>query len=54
MYSQRYQRNPVAEDIAWRGISLPSFPGLGDGEVREICERVHGFFAGQRTMSLVA
>jgi len=54
MYSQRYQRNPVAEDIAWRGISLPSFPGLSDGEVREICECVHGYFAGQRTMSLAA
>lgn len=54
MYSQRYQRNPVAEDIAWRGISLPSFPGLQDAEVREICDLVHGHFAEQRTLSLAA
>lgn len=28
MYSHRFQRHPVAEDIGWRGINLPSSPDL--------------------------
>ncbi len=48
MYSQRYQRNPVSEDIAWRGINLPSFPGLADAEVEEVCGAIHGYYGAQR------
>jgi perosamine synthetase len=33
MYSQRFQRFPVAEDLGWRGINLPSYPQLS----RECC-----------------
>lgn len=29
---------PVAEDIATRGISLPSYPGLADSQVEQVCE----------------
>ncbi|MBV9537903.1 MAG: DegT/DnrJ/EryC1/StrS family aminotransferase [Acidisphaera sp.] len=29
---------PVAEDIAARGLSLPSFPSLGDGEIEWVAE----------------
>jgi perosamine synthetase len=33
MYSNRFQRHPVAEDIGWRGINLPSCPGLPEQDV---------------------
>jgi perosamine synthetase len=29
---------PVAEDIAARGISLPSFPALTEDELGRVCE----------------
>jgi len=32
--------HPVAEDIATRGISLPSYPALTDGQVVSICEKL--------------
>jgi len=54
MYSQRYQRNPVAEDLAWRGINLPSFPGLTDAQVQEVCGAVQGFYALQRPRALTS
>jgi perosamine synthetase len=54
MYSGRYQRIPVAEDIARRGINLPSFPSLTDNEVREVCDAVQGFYAAHRALALVA
>ena len=38
MYSEQFQRHPVAEDIGWRGINLPSWPGLTDDQVDRICE----------------
>jgi perosamine synthetase len=37
MYAARFQRHPVAEDIGWRGINLPSWPGLSDHDVADIC-----------------
>ena len=37
MYAKQYQRHSVAEDIGWRGINLPSWPGLKDSEIDEIC-----------------
>ena len=43
MYSSRFQRHAVAEDIAWRGINLPSWPGLSDGQVDRIAETVLDF-----------
>ncbi|MDE2565597.1 MAG: DegT/DnrJ/EryC1/StrS aminotransferase family protein [Burkholderiales bacterium] len=49
MYSHRFQRNPVAEGIAWRGINLPSFPGLSDAEVGLVCAAVHGYYGEQAT-----
>lgn len=38
MYSHRYQRHKVAEDIGWRGINLPSYPNLSYSQVRYICD----------------
>lgn len=37
MYSQRYERHRVAEDLASRGINLPSYPDLSDGDVERVC-----------------
>jgi perosamine synthetase len=37
MYATRFQRHPVAEDIGWRGINLPSWPGLSDRDITDIC-----------------
>ena len=31
-------RLPVAEEIAARGISLPSYPALSDGDIDRVCQ----------------
>ena len=38
MYSNKYQRHKVAEDIGWRGVNLPSYPGLVREQVKYICD----------------
>jgi perosamine synthetase len=49
MYAARYQRHPVAENLAWRGINLPSWPGLTGGQVKEIAAAVREYFAAVRS-----
>lgn len=44
MYSEKYQRFPVAEYIGWRGINLPSWPGLSDEQLDYICDRIREFY----------
>lgn len=44
MYSKSFQSLPVAEDAARRGLNLPSWPGLSDQGVDEICAAVIEFF----------
>jgi len=44
MYAGRFQRHPVAEDIGWRGLNLPSWPGLSEGDVDEICMVIARYF----------
>ncbi len=46
MYSSRYQRFKVAENIAWRGINLPSYPGLSDEDVTYICDIIQNWYCG--------
>ncbi len=41
------ERLPVAEDISARGINLPSFPGLEDGEVARICAIIRATLEGR-------
>jgi perosamine synthetase len=43
MYAQSFQVHPVSEDIARRGINVPSWPGLSDKDVDYICEIVRDF-----------
>jgi perosamine synthetase len=40
MYSEKYQKHPVAEDLGWRGINLPSYPGLDEAQVKLIASIV--------------
>ena len=40
MYSQKYQRHKVAEDIGWRGINLPSYSDLQEEQIAYICEEL--------------
>jgi len=48
MYRRSGERFPVAEDLSARGVNLPSWPGLTDGEIDEVIERCAGFAAGWR------
>lgn len=43
MYSQKYQRHKVAEDIGWRGINLPSYPDLQTEEIVYVSEVLRDF-----------
>jgi perosamine synthetase len=38
MYSQKFQKHAVAEDLGWRGINLPSYPELTERDINLICE----------------
>ncbi|TBR61423.1 perosamine synthetase [Westiellopsis prolifica IICB1] len=44
MYSQKYERHRVAEDIGRRGINLPSYPDLKDEEIEYVCEVLKSFY----------
>ncbi len=37
MYSGKYERHPIAEEIGWRGINLPSYPDLTQSQVQQVC-----------------
>jgi perosamine synthetase len=41
MYSQKFQKIPIAENLGWRGINLPSYPGLSDKELGLICSIIN-------------
>jgi perosamine synthetase len=43
MYSSSNQRFAVAEDLAARGLNLPSYPDLENTEIDFICEILKGF-----------
>lgn len=44
MYSDKYQRHVTAENIAWRGMNLPSYPGLSEKDIGYICESIREFY----------
>lgn len=37
MYALKFQQHPVAENLGWRGINLPSWPGLAKEQIEYIC-----------------
>jgi perosamine synthetase len=44
MYAHNFYRLPVAEDISWRGINLPSYPDLSEDDIREVCSLIGNFY----------
>jgi perosamine synthetase len=44
MYADRYQKHPVAENLAWRGINLPSYPDLLEEDIIFICEKIREYY----------
>jgi perosamine synthetase len=48
MYARSYRKHAVAEDIAWRGINLPSWPGLSDEQLVRVAASVREFHGGRR------
>lgn len=40
MYSQKFQKHPIAEYLGWRGITLPSYSDLTETDIKFICERI--------------
>ncbi len=45
MYAKSYRRHPVAEDLAWRGINLPSWPALSQTQLKEVATAIKSYFA---------
>lgn len=43
MYSQKYEKHPVAEKLGWSGINLPSYPDLSKEDIDEICSYLINF-----------
>ncbi|UAY52237.1 DegT/DnrJ/EryC1/StrS family aminotransferase [Ferruginibacter albus] len=43
MYEKKYQRYEVAEDLGWRGINLPSYPGLTQKDILFITDCIKSF-----------
>lgn len=43
MYSGKFQKHPVAEDLGWRGINLPSYPGLKEEQIQSICSIINNY-----------
>jgi perosamine synthetase len=44
IYSSRFQRHPVAEDLARRGINLPSWPALREDEAARVIGAIRGYY----------
>jgi perosamine synthetase len=44
MYAADYQKYPVAEDLAWRGINLPSWPALTASQLQTIASTIASYF----------
>jgi perosamine synthetase len=48
MYARSFRRMPVADDIASRGLNLPSYPTLENSQVLEVCNAVEEFLTDGR------
>jgi perosamine synthetase len=44
MYAHNYRKHRVAEDLAWRGINLPSWPGLGAEQLQRVVSAIKEFY----------
>ncbi|MFX1702559.1 perosamine synthetase [Chitinophaga ginsengisegetis] len=50
MYSGKYERHIVAEDLGWRGINLPSFPELTFEEITYITHLILNYYKNRETV----
>lgn len=46
MYAKNYRKHQVAEDLAWRGINLPSWPGMSGQQIDRVCDEIARFYSG--------
>lgn len=44
MYSTKYERHIIAEKLGWRGINLPSWPGLSLQQIQYIVKSIRDFY----------
>lgn len=44
MYAKKFTKHHVAENLASRGINLPSYPALEKTDVQAICEKIKTFY----------
>lgn len=44
MYSSTYAKHHTAEDLASRGINLPSYPNLEEEDIKFICNKIKEFY----------
>ena len=49
MYAKNYRKHAVAEDLAWRGINLPCWPGLAEKQQLYIIDAIKRFYEEART-----
>jgi perosamine synthetase len=48
MFSQKYQKLPVAEYLGWHGINLPSYPDLEKDQVQFIADTIAEYYATKK------
>ena len=48
MYAKNYRKHQIAEDLAWRGINLPSWPGMTDEQVAAVVRSISTYFGRGR------
>jgi perosamine synthetase len=44
MYADKFQHHRTAEDLGWRGINLPSWPGMTDDDLLFVVNSVKAFY----------
>lgn len=43
MYATKFQRHPIAENLGWRGLNLPSWPDIEKKQVKFVCDKIISF-----------
>lgn len=46
MYFKKLEKHPVAEQLGWAGMNLPSYPALTSTDIQFICSKVKEFYGG--------
>jgi perosamine synthetase len=43
MYASKHEKHKIAENLGWRGMNLPSYPGLTKSNIGEIASSILNF-----------